>query len=84
MAWHDKPENNPGILSFILTSDANKVNTFCGTSLGRLIESAILVIFSLTIAFVYNWKLTLVVLVFSPVTILSSYLQVCILIIIYS
>ncbi|CAH8556760.1 unnamed protein product [Schistosoma intercalatum] len=75
MAWHDKPENNPGILSFILTSDANKVNTFCGTSLGRLIESAILVIFSLTIAFVYNWKLTLVVLVFSPVTILSSYLQ---------
>ncbi|CAI2730038.1 unnamed protein product [Schistosoma spindalis] len=75
MAWHDKPENNPGVLSFILTSDANKVNTFCGTSLGRLIESAILVIFSLTIAFVYNWKLTLVVLVFSPVTILSSYLQ---------
>ncbi|XP_018651783.1 putative multidrug resistance protein 1, 2, 3 (p glycoprotein 1, 2, 3) [Schistosoma mansoni] len=75
MAWHDKPENNPGILSFILTSDANKVNTFCGTSLGRLIESAVLVTFSLTIAFVYNWKLTLVVLFFSPVTILSSYLQ---------
>ncbi|CAH8515808.1 unnamed protein product [Schistosoma turkestanicum] len=75
MAWHDKPENSPGILSFILTSDANKVNTFCGTSLGRLVESFILATFSLTIGFVYNWKLTLVILVFFPVTILSSYLQ---------
>ncbi|KAH8871493.1 Multidrug resistance protein 1A [Schistosoma japonicum] len=75
MAWHDKPENNPGILSFILASDANKVNTFCGISLGHLIESVILTIFSLIIGFVFNWKLTLVTLVFFPVTILSSYLQ---------
>ncbi|KAK4470587.1 hypothetical protein MN116_006128 [Schistosoma mekongi] len=25
MAWHDKPENNPGTLSFILASDTNKL-----------------------------------------------------------
>ncbi|VDQ13655.1 unnamed protein product [Trichobilharzia regenti] len=61
----------------MLTTDANKVNTLCGVSLGRLIESTVLVIASLTIGFVYNWKLTLAVLVFFPVIMLSGYLQVC-------
>nr|CAH8857419.1 unnamed protein product [Trichobilharzia regenti] len=75
IAWHDQPEHSPGILLVMLTTDANKVNTLCGVSLGRLIESTVLVIASLTIGFVYNWKLTLVVLVFFPVIMLSGYLQ---------
>ncbi|CAH8553553.1 unnamed protein product [Heterobilharzia americana] len=75
MAWHDRPENHPPSLLVMLTSDANKVNTLCGTSLGRLIESIVLVLISLTIGLVYNWKLTLVVLFFFPVIMLSGYLQ---------
>ncbi|CAH8580766.1 unnamed protein product [Heterobilharzia americana] len=75
MAWHDRPENHPPSLLVMLTSDANKVNTLCGTSLGRLIESIVLVLISLTIGLVYNWKLTLVVFFFFPVIMLSGYLQ---------
>ncbi|KAA3669924.1 uncharacterized protein DEA37_0003839, partial [Paragonimus westermani] len=75
MAWFDNPNNQVGALTSILASEANKVHPLCGSAMGRFVESGVLLTLSLFVAFFYNWKLTLVVVVFFPVIVFSSFLH---------
>ncbi|KAA3675373.1 ATP-binding cassette, subfamily B (MDR/TAP), member 1 [Paragonimus westermani] len=76
MAWFDNPNNQVGALTSILASEANKVHPLCGSAMGRFVESGVLLTLSLFVAFFYNWKLTLVVVVFFPVIVFSSFLHI--------
>ncbi|KAF8561330.1 hypothetical protein P879_01757 [Paragonimus westermani] len=76
MAWFDNPNNQVGALTSILASEANKVHPLCGSAMGRFVESGVLLILSLFVAFFYNWKLTLVVVVFFPIIVFSSFLHI--------
>ncbi|KAG5450435.1 ATP-dependent translocase ABCB1 [Clonorchis sinensis] len=74
-AWFDEPDQQVGTLTVKLASEANKIHPLCGSAMGRIIESVVLVALSLTVGFCYNWKLTLIVVIFFPVIMLSSFLQ---------
>lgn len=76
MAWFDEPDNQVGHLTARLATDANKVHPICGSAMGQIVESMVLLIFSLVVAFVYNWKLTLIVAVFFPVITFASFINV--------
>ncbi|VDP81008.1 unnamed protein product [Echinostoma caproni] len=76
LAWFDEPDNQVGALTAHLASDANKVHPICGSAMGQIVESVVLLIFSLIVAFYYNWKLTLIVAVFFPVIMFASFINV--------
>ncbi|KAF7232982.1 hypothetical protein EG68_07298 [Paragonimus skrjabini miyazakii] len=76
MAWFDNACNQVGTLTSTLASETNKVHPLCGSAMGRIVESVVLLILSLFVAFFYNWKLTLVVVVFFPVIVFSSFLHI--------
>ncbi|KAA0184131.1 ABCB8, partial [Fasciolopsis buskii] len=76
VAWFDEPDNQVGHLTARLATDANKVHPICGSAMGQIVESMVLLIFSLVVAFVYNWKLTLIVAVFFPVITFASFINI--------
>ncbi|VDL59799.1 unnamed protein product [Hymenolepis diminuta] len=75
VAWFDKHENQPGVLTARLAADAPSLEKISGTQLGVMLEATCLVIVSLAIACKYSWKLTLVNLAFFPFLVLASILQ---------
>ncbi|CAH8544276.1 unnamed protein product [Dicrocoelium dendriticum] len=76
LAWFEDPDNHIGRLTNMLACETNKIRPLCGSAMGRIVESSVLVVLSLAIAFHYSWKLTLVVTAFVPVVVLSSFLNV--------
>ncbi|CAH8519955.1 unnamed protein product [Dicrocoelium dendriticum] len=76
IGWFDQPENQPGALTSRLATEASKLKALSGAQLGFILESSVLIIMSLIIAFFYSWQLTLLMLVFLPLFILSGMLQV--------
>uniref|UniRef100_A0A5K3EP83 ABC transporter domain-containing protein n=1 Tax=Mesocestoides corti TaxID=53468 RepID=A0A5K3EP83_MESCO len=75
VAWFDKHENQPGVLTARLAADAPSLEKISGSQLGVMVEAACLVIVSLAIAANFNWKVTLVNLAFFPFLVLASILQ---------
>nr|CDS29070.1 ATP binding cassette subfamily B (MDR:TAP) [Hymenolepis microstoma] len=75
IAWFDKSENQPGVLTARLAADAPSLEKISGTQLGVMLEATCLVIVSLAIACTYSWQLTLVNLAFFPFLVLASVLQ---------
>ncbi|CAH8603703.1 unnamed protein product [Schistosoma haematobium] len=72
IGWFDRPENRAGALTAFLSTDASKVAQISGSRLSTALEAVVLVIASLVIGFIYSWQLTLVMVPFIPVLLLSS------------
>ncbi|CAF1077719.1 unnamed protein product [Didymodactylos carnosus] len=75
MGWFDKDSNSVGSLITRLSSDTSALKGLTGVRLGVLLQSLGAVIAAFVIAFQAGWKLTFVVLCFTPLLILSGYLQ---------
>ncbi|KAK6165339.1 hypothetical protein SNE40_022285 [Patella caerulea] len=75
MEFYDDKENQVGILTTTLASDSTLVQGATGLKIGTMMESFTLLIAALAIAFAYGWKLSLVILSFIPVIILSGIIQ---------
>ncbi|KAL5491961.1 hypothetical protein EMCRGX_G017341 [Ephydatia muelleri] len=67
IGWFDNERNSTGALVTRLSNDAAQVEGATGTPLGTLLETFFGLVLSLTIAFVYSWILTVVLLGFMPV-----------------
>ncbi|TGZ75633.1 hypothetical protein CRM22_000267 [Opisthorchis felineus] len=76
IGWFDRQENQPGILTARLATEASKLKALSGSSLGFIVEAGVLSIISIVVAFIYSWQLALLVLGFAPVLVLSGMLQV--------
>ncbi|KAF6775042.1 hypothetical protein AHF37_05849 [Paragonimus kellicotti] len=76
IGWFDRPENQAGALTAMLSTEASKVSQFTGTRLGSVLEAILIVAISLGVAFAYSWQITLVILAFIPFLAVSSLLQV--------
>ncbi|THD22088.1 Multidrug resistance protein 1 [Fasciola hepatica] len=76
IGWFDRTENQPGTLTAVLATEASKMKSLSGSQLGFIIEAFALVTMSLVIAFIYSWQLTLLMLAFYPMFILSGMLQI--------
>ncbi|CAG8491139.1 uncharacterized protein OCT59_020189 [Rhizophagus irregularis] len=73
--FFDEDENNTGALTSQLSTDATKVEGLTGALMGNIIHSATNVVVGLVIAFIFGWKLTLVIAAATPCLFFSGYLQ---------
>jgi ATP-binding cassette subfamily C protein len=60
---------SPGAITSKLVTDINTVDTFIGTTVGKLIISSLILIFTSIILLIINWKLALFILLTNPVVI---------------
>ncbi|CAH8853029.1 unnamed protein product [Trichobilharzia szidati] len=75
IGWFDKAENQAGALTAFLSTDASKVAQISGSRLSTALEASVLIFACLIIGFIYSWQLTLIMVPFIPVLLLSSRVQ---------
>ncbi|KAM9851204.1 bile salt export pump [Aulostomus maculatus] len=75
IGWFDDLKNSPGVLTTRLATDASMVRGATGSQIGMIVHSITNIGVSLIIAFYFSWKLTLVILCFSPLLGLSGVFQ---------
>ncbi|XP_064647521.1 ATP-dependent translocase ABCB1-like isoform X2 [Lineus longissimus] len=76
VGWFDLHENQVGALCVRLASDTSLVKGATGNRVGTIIQSIANLGTGVVIAFVFGWKLTLVVLCFMPLLAVGGFLQV--------
>ncbi len=74
-AWFDKPKNSSGALSARLASDCSTVNGLMTTFISIFIQSLTTLISGIVIAFIYEWRTSLVALGMLPLMIISGAVQ---------
>ncbi|CAO2597186.1 Bile salt export pump [Lemmus lemmus] len=75
IGWFDDLRNNPGVLTTRLATDASQVQGAAGSQVGMLVNSFTNIVTALLIAFIFSWKLSLLVLCFFPFLAFSGALQ---------
>jgi ABC-type multidrug transport system fused ATPase/permease subunit len=75
IGWFDLDENNLGALVTRLSSDAASLKGFTGPTLTAVFNATGALIAGLVISFTAGWKLTLVILCFSPLMVFSGIIQ---------
>ncbi|KAH0450718.1 hypothetical protein IEQ34_021410 [Dendrobium chrysotoxum] len=75
ISWFDEPANTSGAIGARLSSDASSVKSLVGDTLALIVQNLATVTAGVVIAFVANWKLTLVILVIVPLVGLQGYAQ---------
>ncbi|KZS13112.1 ATP-binding cassette sub-family B member 5 [Daphnia magna] len=66
ISWFDRPENSVGALCTRLMSDPFNIQSVVGLRMGAVIQGLSSLVFSLGLAFYYQWKLALVGFIFIP------------------
>jgi len=72
IGWFDLDENNLGALVTRLSSDAAALKGLTGQTIGAILNAIGSLVFALVVSFVSGWKLTLVLLSFSPLMIFTE------------
>jgi ATP-binding cassette, subfamily B (MDR/TAP), member 1 len=75
IGWFDLDENNLGALITRLSSDAAALKGFTGPTLSAGLTGLGALITALIISFLAGWKLTLVILCFTPLMVLTGVIQ---------
>ncbi|KAK7473472.1 hypothetical protein BaRGS_00035301, partial [Batillaria attramentaria] len=75
MSFFDSSENQVGTLTTRLANDAALVQGATGSKIGSLLEAVSTMVASLVVAFVFGWKLALVILAFFPVIVIAGTVQ---------
>ncbi|XP_010605234.1 bile salt export pump isoform X1 [Fukomys damarensis] len=75
IGWFDDLRNSPGTLAIRLATDASQVQGAAGSQIGMIVNSFTNVIVAMIIAFIFSWKLSLVIMCFFPFLALSGALQ---------
>lgn len=75
IGWFDDLRNNPGVLTTRLATDASQVQGATGSQVGMMVNSFTNIIVAVLIAFLFSWKLSLIVAIFFPFLALSGAVQ---------
>lgn len=75
MEYFDSPNNQVGSIASKLAGDASLVQGATGSKIGQLLEGFSTITCALVIAFVFGWKLALVVVSFLPLMIAAGLMQ---------
>ncbi|KAI9120891.1 hypothetical protein K1719_007924 [Acacia pycnantha] len=75
ISWFDDPANSSGAVGARLSTDASTVRSLLGDTLALVVENIATVTTGLLIAFIANWRLSLVVLAVSPFLLLQGVFQ---------
>jgi ATP-binding cassette subfamily B (MDR/TAP) protein 1 len=74
MAWFDEETNQHGILMSRLSKDAAALKGMTGVTIGAFLNALGTLIAALVISFSAGWKLTLVLLCFTPLIVLTGFM----------
>ncbi|VDO01804.1 unnamed protein product [Rodentolepis nana] len=72
VGWFDKAENQPGALTGRLAADVPTLQNLTGRRLASLLETFVLIVTSVLIAFIYSWQIALLSLAYFPVLVLAG------------
>ncbi|XP_065439344.1 ATP-dependent translocase ABCB1-like isoform X3 [Chrysemys picta bellii] len=72
IGWYDDPKNTIGVLLTRLATDASQVKGATGSRLGLFTKTASTLLTAIIIAFVYDWRLTLLIVACIPFVIAAS------------
>ncbi|CAF3353444.1 unnamed protein product, partial [Rotaria sp. Silwood2] len=75
MSWFDCEENSVGALVTQLSSDTSNFKGLSGLRIGVIFNALGAIICTLTIVFISGWKLSLVLLLFTPLIVFSGIVQ---------
>ncbi|XP_006867076.1 PREDICTED: bile salt export pump isoform X1 [Chrysochloris asiatica] len=75
IGWFDDLRNSPGALTTRLATDASQVQGAAGSQIGMIVNSFTNIAVAMIIAFLYSWKLSLVIMCFFPFLALSGVIQ---------
>ncbi|CAF4542802.1 unnamed protein product, partial [Rotaria sp. Silwood2] len=75
MSWFDCEENSVGALVTQLSSDTSNFKGLSGLRIGVIFNALGAIICTLTIVFIVGWKLSLVLLLFTPLIVFSGIVQ---------
>lgn len=77
IGWFDETSNNSSTLSSRLEADATLLKTIVVDRTTILIQNISLALTSFVIAFILNWRLTLVVMAMYPLLVTAQISEVC-------
>ncbi|KAL7712658.1 ABC-type xenobiotic transporter [Entamoeba marina] len=69
ISWFDRKENMVGSITTRLSADPTSVKGICGERVGGILQLVSTVGFSLGIAFYFDWKVALVILAVTPISV---------------
>uniref|UniRef100_A0A8D0VSL8 ATP binding cassette subfamily B member 11 n=1 Tax=Sus scrofa TaxID=9823 RepID=A0A8D0VSL8_PIG len=75
IGWFDDLRNSPGALTTRLATDASQVQGAAGPQIGMIVNSFTNIAVAMIIAFLFSWKLSLVIVCFFPFLALSGAIQ---------
>lgn len=73
--WFDNPRNNPGILSSRLSNDCQKINGITTSVSSVMIQNISSLVTGIVIAFIFEWRTSLVALGLLPMMIISGMIE---------
>ena len=77
--WFDRPENSPGRLTSLLSTEPENVAGVSGATLGALIDGAVTLIGGCVLALAIGWKLALVCISVVPLLLFSGFASIAML-----
>ncbi|VDP89237.1 unnamed protein product [Echinostoma caproni] len=75
IGWFDRQENQSGVLTTRLATEASMVRTVSGFQLAVILEGSVLILSAFVIGFVDCWQVTLLLLAFVPFMIVGGILE---------
>ena len=75
IGWYDHEENSPGQLTSLLSGDVQTVNGASSESIAAMIEGTLQILVGVCLAFVFEWRVALVMLGLVPFLVLSAYID---------
>lgn len=75
VSFHDEDNHSSGALTASIADSAQKVNGLVGITLGTILQSISTLVVGFIIALAYGWKLALVVIACSPLTLSAGFVR---------
>lgn len=75
IAYFDKPENNPGIISSRISYETQNINRLVGSFFAVIFSSVGAFITGIVLSFIYSWQLALLSIGISPFLVMAQYLR---------
>lgn len=75
MAYFDRPENNPGIISSTISFETQNINRLISSFFGVVFNGIGAFMTGIIIALIHSWQIALLAVGLSPILVLGQYLQ---------
>lgn len=75
MAWFDKKDTAPGVLTNIISEDITLLNGLTTETISIFLEAIFCMVIGIVLSLFFSWKISLITLALTPFLILGGYLR---------